>query len=54
MSMGSLDWTQQLVLDTVNGDLNMPTLKLAAAIFTGNGIGTELFFDVSGASVYAY
>lgn len=52
--VGSLDRTRQLLLDTVNGELTMPTLTLSAANFYGTGVGTELFFDVSGVSVYTY
>ncbi len=51
---GNLDGTRELLLDTVNGELTMPTLTLSAASFYGDGIGTELFFDVSGVGVYTY
>ena len=51
---GNLDESRQMLLDTVNGELPMPTLTLSAATFYSDGIGTELFFGVSGESVYDY
>lgn len=45
---------RQMLLDTVNGELTIPTLTLTDATFYGSETGTELFFDVEGVSANRY